>query len=157
MKQTQRGNFPILPSTREFTTVTRRSSRTPFDHRYSILELDIGMICACLLAFPAFIDHYGPGLKRRIGSYSILRRSTTRKLSASSKEGSSSGNGGIFKNGSSDEYANLAGGPSGTMLHDITPETADHSYRSNHRAKLEYEDAFQSLQSPQPLASAHIV
>lgn len=121
---------------------------------YAMLELDIGLICACLLAFPAFIDRYGPGLMKRLASYSIRRRSTTRKISASSKEGSSSGNGRIFKHCSSDEYAKLAEGTSGTMMHDITPEIADHS---NHRAKLEYEDAFQSLQSPQTLASAHIV
>ena len=122
-----------------------------------MLELDIGLICACLLAFPAFIDRYGPGLMKRLASYSIRRRSTTRKISASSKEGSSSGNGRIFKHCSSDEYAKLAEGTSGTMMHDITPEIADHSCHSNHRAKLEYEDAFQSLQSPQTLASAHIV
>ena len=48
---------------------------------YSILEIDIGMVCANLLAFPAFLDHHGPGIMRRLKSYSILRRSSGREES----------------------------------------------------------------------------
>ncbi|MCJ1386413.1 hypothetical protein MMC17_009539 [Xylographa soralifera] len=46
---------------------------------YSVLELYIGLICACSLAFPSFLDRYGPSLRRAIGSYtSILRTDRSR-------------------------------------------------------------------------------
>ncbi|KAM0806082.1 hypothetical protein BDR22DRAFT_786932, partial [Usnea florida] len=41
---------------------------------YAILEMDIGLICACLLAFPAFIDRYGPALMNRLRSYTSFGR-----------------------------------------------------------------------------------
>lgn len=127
-----------------------------FDPTFSILELDIGMICACLLAFPAFIDRYGPGLLNRLRSYSNLRRSAARGILALNEQGRSSANGKVFRYGS-DEYVKLAGRNSATVMRDIGPETSEPSDHSPHTAKLNHEDSFQSLRSPQALASAHIV
>ena len=38
----------------------------------SVLELYIGLMCACSLAFPSFLDRYGPSLRRAVGSYTSI-------------------------------------------------------------------------------------
>ena len=118
--------------------------------------MDIGLICACLLAFPAFIDRYGPCFMYRLRSYTIFRRTATREISASTEQAGTSGNVKNLRYGSN-EYAKLAGGTSVVMMHDIGPETIDRSYHSSHRGDFGREDTFQSLQSPPPIASVHMV
>ena len=45
------------------------------------MEMDISMICACLLTFPSFLDRFGPGFISRIRSFGTLRRATSRDTS----------------------------------------------------------------------------
>ena len=118
--------------------------------------MDIGLICACLLAFPAFIDRYGPALMIRLRSYTNFGRSASGGISAPAKEGIPNGNGKVIKYGSN-EYAKLAGETSAMMMHDITPEPVEPSYHSGQGAKVEHAESFYSLQSPHAMASAHIV
>ena len=104
--------------------------------------MDIGLNCACLLAFPAFIARYGPGFMNRLRSYTNIRRTATREISASTEQAATSGNGKNPRNGSN-EYAKLAGRTSAAIMHDIEPETIDPSYHSSHRGDVGHEDTFQ--------------
>ncbi len=118
--------------------------------------MDIGLICACLLAFPAFIDRYGPTLMTRLRSYPIFGRSASRGTSAPTKEETPNGNGKVIKYGNN-EYAKLTEETNVMMMHDITPGSLEPFYHSSQGAKLEHEGSFHSLQSPHAMASAHIV
>lgn len=113
--------------------------------------MDIGLICACLFAFPAFIDRYGPGFMNHLRLYTNIRRTATREISASTERSATSGNG-KYPRYCSIEYAKLAGGTSAAMMHDIGPETIDPSYHSSHRGDVRHKDTFQSLRSPPPIA-----
>lgn len=114
------------------------------------------MMCACLLAFPAFINRYGPPFMSHLRSYAGLWRSTQHGTSRSIEEVKPRRNGKVSNYGR-DEYAKLAGGTSGVMMNEITPQKTESSLHSSHRDQLEHAEIPQPLQPPQPVASAHIV
>ncbi|KAL8644177.1 MAG: hypothetical protein Q9226_007896 [Calogaya cf. arnoldii] len=105
---------------------------------YTILELDIGMICSCLLAFPAFIDRYGPGLMSRLRSYSNLLKSSTREASSTKLQRDSNDENRKTSVVSSKDKANLADEAGPLNMHTTFPEAGKPSYQSSYRGKLEH-------------------
>lgn len=103
------------------------------------MEMDVGMICSCLLTFPAFIDRYGPRLKSRLRSYTTIQWWTTREASATSFGGKSNQDG-SFERMNNNESTELAEGAGPIMMHNIATETLEPAYSSTYEAKVAHEE-----------------
>ncbi|KAF2234031.1 hypothetical protein EV356DRAFT_502646 [Viridothelium virens] len=99
---------------------------------YAILEMDIALICACLLAFPAFIDRYGPHLVAKMKSYTSLGRWTTQEASTIKLEDHLNAKRETSL-GSSDRYRNLSEGAD-VVTHNTDTSADRPSYSSGYRA-----------------------
>ena len=110
------------------------------------------MICSCLLAFPAFIDRYGPTLISRVRSYSNLRRSTDR--GPPSEEDIQINRQSKISIDGSKEYEKLGEGKTSQNAAPGDKREPFHNVNATHRAKLGSEEAFQQ---PQEVETAHIV
>ncbi|KAI4284885.1 MAG: hypothetical protein L6R38_001094 [Xanthoria sp. 2 TBL-2021] len=100
----------------------------------------IGMICSCLLAFPAFIDRYGPGLISRFRSYSNLLKSSTRGASSTKLQRDSNDENRKTSVVSAKDQANLTEEAGSINMHTTFPEAGKPSYQSSYRGKLEHMD-----------------
>lgn len=127
--------------------------------RFRILELYIGLICACFLAFPAFIDRFGPRFMSRLKSYPHLWRSPAGTSVARSNEGGRSSRDSRTLNSNSDEYVKLAGGKSATEMRDIAASsgTTGRNHPKSEKADNPDQDEVFPSSSLQAVPSAHIV
>lgn len=133
------GVYPNLLFTREFTTNTVEISyRAPVDQIYRTMEMYVGLICACLLTFPPFIDRYGPRLVTRLRSYTTFQWRTTRETPASSLRGKPNRNG-SFSRININEYTDLGNGAGPIMMHNIGTETVELVNSSTYKATVAHE------------------
>ncbi|KAI4267283.1 MAG: hypothetical protein L6R38_008320 [Xanthoria sp. 2 TBL-2021] len=120
-------------------------SKDLFTKGSSVLEVNVGLICACSLAFPAFIDRYKGPLATRLRSYMSFMRTTTSSHTPKNAERSGpciqAPASATYKKGLvlNESYSKLSGDSGGYPMSDFTSsEAVDSSQHMTRRADIEY-------------------
>lgn len=125
-------------------------SKDLFTKGSSVLEVNVGLICACSLAFPAFIDRYKGPLASRLRSYMSLIRTTTSSQTPKNAELSGpciqAPASATYKKGLvfNESYSKLSGDSGGYQMSDFpSSDAVDSSQHMTRRADIEYKEGDQ--------------